>query len=97
MKEMYKLHAMLLDAGISHTFNVMPVEFFGAGALQIRVYRDDTFQEELDDVVFHKYSHGYERGLLETFRLNGCVGFETAEEVFNGWMKEFFYNPLTKN
>lgn len=90
MKEMYKLHAMLSDAGISHTFNVMPVEFFGAGALQIRVYRDDTFQEELDDVVFHKYSHGYAQGLLETFCLSECEGFETAEEVFEGWMEKYF-------
>lgn len=90
MKEMYKLHAMLLDAGISHTFNVMPVEFFGPGALQIRVYRDGTFQEELDDVVFHKFSHGYARGLLETFNLSECDGYETAEQVFKGWMEKYF-------
>ena len=90
MKEMYKLHEMLLDAGISHTFNVMPVELFGPGALQIRVYRDDTFQEELDDVVFHKFSHGYARGLLETFKLSECDGYETAEEVFEGWMEKYF-------
>lgn len=90
MKEMYKLRAMLLDAGISHTFNVMSVEFFGSGALQIRIYRDDTFQEELDDVVFHKFSHGYALGLLETFNLSECEGFETAEEVFEGWMEKYF-------
>lgn len=96
MYEIVKLHNMLLNAGINHTFMMMDEKFFGAGAMQIRIYRDSTFQEELDDVVFNKHSHGYERGLLETFCLNDCVGFETAEEVFKGWMKKFFYNPLTK-
>ena len=96
MYEIVKLHNMLSNAGINHTFMMMDEEFFGAGAMQIRIYRDSTFQEELDDVVFHKHSHGYEQGLLETFRLNDCNGFETAEEVFKGWMKKFFYNPLTK-
>lgn len=90
MKEMYKLHAMLLDAGIPHTFNVMDRSIFGAGALQIRIYKDDAFQEELDDVVFHKFSHGYTQGLLETFNLSECDGYETAEQVFKGWMEKFF-------
>ena len=90
MREIVKLHNMLSNAGINHTFMVTNENFFGAGALQIRIYRDSAFQEELDDVVFHKYSHGYEQGLLETFRLNNCVGFETAEEVFDGWMEKFF-------
>ena len=90
MKEMYKLHAMLLDAGIPHTFDVMDRNFFGAGALQIRIYKDDTFQEELDDVVFHKFSHGYAQGLLETFSLSECDGYETAKQVFEGGMEKFF-------
>ena len=90
MKEMYKLHAMLLDAGIPHTFNVMSRDFFGEGALQIRIYKDDTFQEELDDVVFHKFSHGYAQGLLETFSLGECDGYETAKQVFEGWMEKYF-------
>ena len=94
MYEITKLHEMLVKAGINHTF--MPMgEFFGEDALQIRIYRDNTFQEELDDVVFHKHSHGYRQGLLETCKLNGCDGFETAEQVFEGWMKKFFLNPLT--
>lgn len=96
MYEIVKLHNMLSNAGINHTIMMMNEEFFGAGAMQIRIYRDSTFQEELDDAVFHKYSHGYEQGLLETFCLNDCNGFETAEEVFKGWMKKFFYIPLTK-
>lgn len=90
MYEIVKLHQMLVEAGINHTFMPMDKSIFGKGALQIRIYRDNTFQEELDDVVFHKYSHGYTQGLLETYKLNECDGFETAKEVFEGWMKKFF-------
>jgi hypothetical protein len=90
MNEMNKLHEMLIKAGINHIFMAMDENFYGADATQIRIYRDDTFQEELDDVVFHKFSHGYEYDLLETYLLNGCDGFETAEQVFEGWMEEFF-------
>ena len=90
MYEMNKLHEMLFKAGINHTFMSMDASIFGADALQIRIYRDGTFQEELDDVVFHKYSHGYAQGLLETYTLGECDGFETAEQVFKGWMEKFF-------
>ena len=91
MYEMNKLHEMLFKAGINHTFMMMDTNIFGADALQIRIYRDGTFQEELDDVVFHKYSHGYAQGLLETYTLGECDGFETAEQVFKGWMEKFFF------
>lgn len=90
MDEMNKLHKMLLDAGINHIFMPMNTSIFGENALQIRIYRDDTFQKELDDVVFHDFSHGNQLGLLETYRLGNCDGYETAEQVFNGWMKKFF-------
>lgn len=90
MDEMNKLHEMLLKAGTNHTFMPMPVNQFGENALQIRIYRDNTFQEELDDVVFHKFSHGNQLGLLETCCLGDCDGYETAEQVFIGWMKKFF-------
>lgn len=90
MYEIAKLHEMLSKAGINHTFMKMNKKFFGKDAMQIRIYRDNTFKEELDDVVFHKYSHGYAQGLLETYGLGECDGFETAEQVFNGWMKKFF-------
>ena len=90
MDEMNKLHKMLLEAGINHTFMPMDKSCFGADALQIRIYRDSTFQEELDDVIFHRYSHGYTQGLLETYTLGECDGFETAEQVFEGWMEKFF-------
>ena len=90
MYEMNELHEMLLKAGINHTFMSMDANCFGTDALQIRIYRDSTFQEELDDVVFHRYSHGYAQGLLETYTLSECEGFETAEQVFKGWMEKFF-------
>lgn len=88
MNEMKKLHIMLLSAHIPHTFKRMDSSF-GADALQIRFYSDDTHIYELDDVVFHRYSHGYALGLLETYRLGDCNGFETAEQVFEGWKKIF--------
>lgn len=90
MNEMNKLHRLLLKAGINHTFLPMNKNVYGVNVMQIRIYRDDTLKEELDDVVFHNFSHGYSQGLLETYRLGDCIGFETAEEVFNGWMEKFF-------
>ena len=90
MYEIAKLHEMLSNAGIHHTFMMMNADIFGENAMQIRIFRDGTFQEELDDAIFHKYSYGYEQGLLETFVLGDCVGYETAEQVFEGWMEKFF-------
>ena len=90
MYEIVKLHSMLCSAGIHHTFMTMYPDVFGDDAMQIRIYRDGTFQEELDDAIFHKFSNGHEQGLLETYKLGGCMGFETAEEVFEGWMKKYF-------
>lgn len=89
MNEMNKLHEMLLSANIPHTFMNMDSTFFGEDALQIRFYSDNTFIHELDDVIFHCHSHGYALGLLETYFLNNCDGFETAEQVFEGWKKIF--------
>lgn len=94
MYEIAKLHEMLSNAGVNHTFMKMGKNFFGEDAMQIRIYKDGTFKEELDDVVFHKYSHGYEQGLLETYGLGECDGFETAEQVFNGWMEKFFQKTI---
>ena len=88
MNEMNKLHEMLLSAHIPHTFMSMN-KLLGEDALQIRIYSDNTFTHELDDAIFHRYSHGYECGLLETYSLNDCAGFETAEQVFEGWKKIF--------
>ena len=96
MNEMMKLKEMLVEANIAHTCVNLDKRLFGPNAMQIRIYKDDTLQKELDDVVFHKGSYGYEQGLLETCRLGDCSGYETAEEVFNGWMKIFF-KPIKRN
>ena len=90
MNEMNKLHEMLTTAGIPHTFTKMDETYFGEDAMQICIYKDDTFKEELDDVVFNMFSHGYAQGLLETFSLSECDGYETAKQVFEGWMEKFF-------
>jgi hypothetical protein len=90
MDEIIKLHEMLVNAGINHTYMPMDKNLYGMDARQIRIYRDNTFAEELDDVIFHRFSHGYAQGLLETYTLGECDGFETAEQVFMGWMEMFF-------
>lgn len=45
----------------------------------------DNDGDEVDDAVIHQYSSGAELGLLETFGLGESEGFETAEQIFNGW------------
>lgn len=81
--EIEKLHSLLTDAGIPHTFTPL------WGGKQIRVYADSEFTRELDDAVIHSGSHGVQAGLLETFCLNECDGWETAEQVFEGWKKMY--------
>lgn len=81
--EIKKLHEMLTDADIPHTFGPL------YDGMQIRVYADAEMTNELDDCVIHSGSHGHQNGLLETFCLNGCEGWETAEDVFKGWTKMY--------
>lgn len=88
--EIVKLNEMLCKVDIPHTFTRMDENAFGVNAFQICIYRDSSYQEVLDDAVFHKYSHGYDLGLLETYDLGKCDGYETAEEVFKGWMEKYF-------
>lgn len=57
--------------------------------MQIRAYADPQMTHEFDDAIIISGSHGAEAGLLETFRLNDCVGWETAEQVFEGWKKMY--------
>jgi hypothetical protein len=45
--------------------------------------------KELDDCVYHSGSHGWSEGLLETYCLGDCEGWETAEQVFEGWKKMY--------
>lgn len=45
--------------------------------------------EEVDDAVCHSGSHGHEEGLLESYRLNECSGFETPNDVYVGWRRKY--------
>lgn len=83
LTEMEKLHNLLTEAQIPHTY--LPLD----RGMQIRVYADKEMTKELDDAICTKYSYGHEQGLLETYCLNQCEGYETAEEVFEGWKKEY--------
>ena len=85
--EIKKLHKMLNKAGIPHTFGEFPMPF--CEGYQIRVYADEEMTKELDDAICHTGSHGYSDGLLETYNLNACNGWETADEVFEGWKKMY--------
>ena len=82
--EIKKLHEMLTEAGIPHTFGEFPLTY--CEGYQIRVYADEAMTQELDDAICHTYSHGYSEGLLETLVLSDCEGWETAEQVFEGWV-----------
>ncbi len=81
--EINKLHEMLTKAEMPHTFEPLYDGF------QIRLYADETHKIELDDAIIHCGSHGHQNGLLETYALSGCDGWETAEQVFEGWLKMY--------
>jgi hypothetical protein len=85
--EIKKLHKMLTEAGIPHTFGEFP--FTLCGGYQIRIYADEELTKEIDDCVCHAFSHGYSEGLLETLVLSNCDGWETAEQVFEGWVEMY--------
>ena len=74
--EMVKLVELLKEAGISYEVVTL------WDGLQTIIYKDG---EKVDDAVLHGFSHGHEEGLLETFCLGECEGYETAEQVFKGW------------
>jgi hypothetical protein len=79
--EINKLDEMLYQADLPHTF--LPCW----DGFQIKLYADDMKTIYLDDAVIHSGSHGQKMGLLETYHLNDCSGYETAEEVFKGWVR----------
>ena len=85
--EIKKLDEMLTEAGIPHTFFEFPIPL--CEGYQIRVYADTELTKELDDCVCHTFSHGYSEGLLETLVLSDCEGWETAEQVFEGWAEMY--------
>lgn len=81
--EIYKLKEMLDAEGIPNSLKPL------WDGLQIKVYRDAEKLKNFDDAVIHSHSHGCEKGLLETYRLSNCDGYETAKQVFKGWKKIF--------
>ena len=79
--EIEKLHDLLFESNIPHDFRPL------YDGYQIVLYADTEKIYDLDDAVINGFSHGCADGLLETYKLNGCEGWETAEEVFAGWKK----------
>lgn len=79
--EMHNLIIMLAGNVIPYTVNTI------YDGWQIRVYSDRKRLHEIDDVVWHSGSHGYHLGLLETYHLGECDGYETAEQIFEGWQR----------
>lgn len=78
LTEFEKLIDLLAEAGIPY---IKENVFDG---VQVRIYADEEKTQEIDDAIIHSGSHGCETGLLETYLLNDCEGFETAEQVFEG-------------
>lgn len=81
--EMHNLITMLAEKRIPYAVNTI------YDGWQIRIYSDREMLHEIDDAVWHSGSHGYLKGLLETYRLGECNGYETAEEIFEGWQRMF--------
>ena len=81
LTEFEKLIDLLIEAGIPYK------RLEDSDGMQVRIYTDESMTNELDDAaIWLNSTHGSEQGLLETFRLNNCEGFETAEQVFEGWL-----------
>lgn len=80
LTEFEKLIDLLAEAGIPY---IKETVFDG---VQVRIYADEEKTDEIDDAIIHCGSHGCQNGLLETYLLNDCNGFETAEQIFEGWL-----------
>ena len=80
LTEFEKLIDLLVEAGIPY---IKENVFDG---VQVRIFADEEKTNEIDDAIIHFGSHGSQNGLLETFLLNDCNGFETAEQIFEGWL-----------
>lgn len=83
MLEIEKLHLMLTDAGIPHTYTPLYDGYI------IKVYHDEAMKKEFDDCIYHHYSNGYKLGLLDTYRISECGGSEDAETVFKNWYAKY--------
>lgn len=93
-EEMKKLDEMLTKANIPHTYGPHPYASFNGE--QIVLFADVEQIERLDDAVMFWGSHGFSEGLMETFCLSDCAGYETAEEVFKGWQKMYLKANITR-
>jgi hypothetical protein len=81
LTEFEKLIDLLIEAGIPYR------KLVESDGMQVRIYTDESMTQELDDAaIWLNSTHGSEQGLLETFRLNNYEGYETAEQVFEGWL-----------
>lgn len=81
MKEIKELVTTL--AGLGLPFKFHPFQ----GGYQVILYNANG--EKLDDAIWHPYSHGYKDGLLETYVLGDCEGYETALDVADGWYRMY--------
>ena len=86
-EEMKKLDEMLTKANIPHTYGPLP--YTSSDGEQIILFADAKKIERLDDAIMFWGSHGFSEGLMETFCLGDCGGYETAVEVFKGWHKMY--------
>ena len=80
LTEFEKLIDLLIEAGIPYIKENM---FDG---MAVRIFADEEKTEEIDDAIIHSGSKGCQSGLLETFLLNDCEGYETAGQIFEGWL-----------
>lgn len=86
MEEITKLFELCNQFG-------MPVEIHDVyGGVQVTLYNEDG--NYLDDAVCRIGSHGFEKGLLETYVLSDCDGYETAQEVLMGWADMYFFGIM---
>lgn len=51
---------------------------------QVTLYKNGVV---VDDAAIHYGTHGVKMGLLETYVVNKCKGFETGSYVFQEWKK----------
>lgn len=77
-KEMAILVNLVIKNGIEYRLSSL----FDGYKLEIFLYG-----KRIDDAVWHRFSHGFSEGLLESYVYGDCIGFETAKEIFTGWQK----------
>lgn len=81
VREFSKLASMCIAANLK--VSILP----HLNGLKLVLYDNDGMF--LDNAIICNGSCGYEKGLLETYNLNECDGYETAEEVFEGWWETY--------